>query len=352
MKYGGDSLNYVDKGFSIYEITTSNPKRGKSEQYSMNKEKGPVNLRNLADRYKEEGNFEEAIDLYIKLIEMNPGDDSLVMSLAWAYKDSGKTEKAIERFKGLVEKELKRKVFTGFAFDELVRIYREQENYESLVDICERAAKAQPDDTALLKTLGDSSLRAGKIERAIEVFEMLTRMEPDSPMFFCDLGNAHIMAGNYDEAEDAYERAISIEPSETCSFYNRLGDGYHRAGQYERAEVILKKSLAQCPDQPLCHCNLGDVFIRVRKLNEAKESYNNAAKIDGSSGGVYYNRMGKALAREGLHLMAIEAFEEAIASDPLNPFYYLSIIESCGAEGLDEKARIFYEKAQSLKVFS
>ncbi|MEA3470279.1 MAG: tetratricopeptide repeat protein, partial [Thermodesulfobacteriota bacterium] len=311
----------------------------------MNKKKAPGNLRNLADRYREEGNFEEAIDLYIKLIEINPGDDSLTMSLAWAYKDSGKADKAIESFEGLVEKELKRKVFTGFAFDELVRIYREQENYEGLVDICERAAKAQPDDTALLKTLGDSSSRAGKIERAIEVFEKLTQMEPDSPMPFCDLGNAHIMAGNYDVAEDAYERAISIEPSETCSFYNRLGDGYHRAGQYERAEVILKKSLAQCPHQPLCHCNLGDVFIKMGRLDEAKESYDNASRIDGSSGGVYYNRMGKTLAKEGLHLMAVEAFEKAIVEDPLNPFYYLSLVESCAAEGLDEKARAFYKKA-------
>lgn len=318
----------------------------------MNRENTPGNLRNLADRYTEEGNFDEAIELYLKLIEMNPGDESLTMSLAWAYNDSGKTEKAIESLEGLLEKELRRKVFTGFAFDELVKIYRERENYGRLVDICERAAKAQPDDAALLKTLGDSSLRGGKVERAIEVFEMLTGMEPDSPVPFCDLGNAHIMAGNFDEAEDAYERAVAIEPSEACSFYNRLGAGYHRAGQYERAELIFKKSLAQCPDQPLCHCELGDVFIKMGRLDEARDSYSNAAGIDGSSGGVYCNRMGKALAKEGLHLMAIAAFEEAIAEDPLNPFYYLSLIELCAAEGLDEKAREFYAKAQSLNVFS
>jgi tetratricopeptide (TPR) repeat protein len=318
----------------------------------MNRETKQGGTRDLADRYTEEGNFDEAIELYIKLIAMNPGDDSLTMSLAWAYNDSGKTGKAIESLEGLFEKELQRKVFTGFAFDELVKIYREQENYERLIDICERAVKAQPVDTALLKTLGDSSLRGGKIERAIEVFERLTRMEADSSVPFCDLGNAHIMAGNFDEAEDAYEKALSIEPSEACSFYNRLGAGYYRAGQYERAEKIFKKSLAQYPDQPLCHCDLGDVYIKMARLDEARESYNNAAGIDGSSGGVYYNRMGKVLAKEGLHLMAIAAYEEAIAEDPLNPFYYLSLIESCAAEGLDEKARAFYAKAQSLKVFS
>ncbi|TFG37107.1 MAG: tetratricopeptide repeat protein, partial [Syntrophobacterales bacterium] len=196
----------------------------------MNAEKSPGAARDLADRYREEENYEEAIALYIKLIEMNPGDDSLVMSLAWAYKDSGKEEKAIESLAELLEKELKRKVFTGFAFDELVRIFREQKNYGRLVDICERAAKAQPNDTALLKTLGDSSLRAGNVARAIEVFETLTQMDQDSPIPFCDLGNTHIMAGNYDEAEKAYEKAISIEPSESCPFYNRLGSGYHKAG--------------------------------------------------------------------------------------------------------------------------
>jgi protein O-GlcNAc transferase len=342
----------LTRGFQYTKLPPRILKRGKVASYAMSKENNPGNLRNLADRYTEEENFDEAIELYLKLIEMNPDDDSLTMSLAWAYNDSGKTEKAIERLEALLKKELKRKVFTGFAFDELVKIYREQERYEHLVDICERAANAQPDDTALLKTLGDSYLRGGKIERAIEVFEMLTRMEPDSPVPFCDLGNAHIMAGNFDEAEDAYERALSIEPSEACSFYNRLGSRYHRAGQYGRAELIFKKSLAQRPDQPLCHCDLGDVFIKMGRLDEARESYSNAAGIGGSSAGVYYNRMGKALAKEGLHLMAVAAFEEAITEDPMNPFYYLSLIESCAAEGLDEKARAFYAKAQSLKVFS
>ena len=158
----------------------------------MNGEENHGGTRDLADRYREEERFDEAIELYLQLIEMNPGDESLTMSLAWAYNDSGKTERAIETLEGLLKKELQRRVFTGFAFDELVRIYREQENYGRLVDICEGAVKAQPDDPALLKTLGDSSLRGGKIERAIEVFEMLTGMEPDSAVPFCDLGNAHI----------------------------------------------------------------------------------------------------------------------------------------------------------------
>jgi tetratricopeptide (TPR) repeat protein len=320
--------------------------------YTMTKKTDIDQFRDTAERHMQDGQYEKAIELYRKLARMNPGDDSLVMSLAWAYKDSGKTDEAVQCLEGLLEKELKRTVFTGFAFDELVRIYREQGSHVSLVGICEKAVACQPDDTALLSTLGDSCLRAGKAERAVEVFEILVKMDPDSPVNFCNLGNAYIIMGNFAEAEASYEKAISIEPLEVSHFYDRLGDAYYKAGQYERAEIILKKSLDKSSGHPLLYCNLGDTLIKQGKLKEAQALYKNAAEIDPASKGAYYNRMGNMLAREKHHIDAIESFEKAISVDPGNQFYYLSLLQSCEAEGLHEKAREVYERAKALNVFS
>ncbi|MDO9515145.1 MAG: tetratricopeptide repeat protein [Syntrophales bacterium] len=305
-----------------------------------------------ADEYMREGRYEEAIELYLKLADVHPENDSIVMSLAWAYRDSGRVPDAVRCLEDLLEKELGRKIFTGFAFDELVRIYREEGNYKRLVAICEAAVAVQPDDVALLTTLGDAYLGAGKSDRAVEVFTMLTEMESDAPVLFCRLGDALIAAGDCDGAEGAYERAISVEPSDAPRFYSTLGSSLSKAGEHDRAKKALQRSLESNPDQPFVHCSLGDVFIRQGKLADAAMAYEEAVRLDPVSAGGYYNRLGNMLAGENHHAMAIEAFEKAVAADPCNPFYCLSLVKSCEMEGLHEKARAIYEKAQSLGVFS
>jgi len=318
----------------------------------MSEKTGIDEFYDRADEYMREGRYEEAVALYLKLAEVHPEDDSIIMSLAWAYRDSGRVSDAVRCLEDLLKKELERKIFTGFAFDELVKIYRDEGNHRRLVAICESAVAIQPDDVSLLTTLGDAYLGAGNSRRAIEVFAMLTEMEPDAPAFFCRLGDAHIAAGDYEGAEEAYNRAVLIEPSDAHRFYDALGNTFSRAGEFARAEVALQRSLESLPDQPFVHCSLGDVFIRQGRLADAGASYEEAVRLDPVSAGGYYNRLGNMLAGENHHALAVEAFERAVAADPHNPFYYLGLVKSCEKEGLHEKVREVYEKAQSLGVFS
>ena len=318
----------------------------------MSEKTGIDEFYDRADEYLREGRYEEAIELYRKLAQAHPEDGSIVMSLAWAYRDSGRLSDAVRCLEGLLEKEMGRKVFTGFAFDELVKIYREEGNHERLVAICEAAVAVQPGDVALMTTLGNAYLGAEKPGRAVEIFAMLTEMEPDAPALFCRLGDARAATGDYDGAEDAYGRAILIDPPDAHRFYNGLGDTLFQAEEYARAQAALQRSLENRPDQPLVHCSLGDTLIRQGKMDAAFGAYEEAVRIDPASTGGYYNRLGNMLAGENHHALAVEAFGKAVAADPHNPFYYLGLVKSCEAEGLHEKAREVYEKGRSLGVFS
>ena len=309
-------------------------------------------LYDRADQYAGEGRIEKAIDLYKQLLVAYPYDDSLIISMAWAYRDSGDTGKAIGCLEGLLERELMRDVFTGFAYDELVRMFRETGDNKRLIDLCEKVAAVQPGDAALLATLGESCLRVGKNERAIEVFEMLISMEPDSLSYFCRLGSACVAAGDFDRAEIAYEEARRIEPGDSGVLFNRLGNAYAQVGAYERAEAALEKSLNAKADEPLYNCNLGDVYIKQGKIEAARKSYENAGLIDNSSRGVYFNRLGNSLSRAGFYGDAIRAYEEAINAEPNNRFYYVSHSEACIKAGWPERVTLFYEQVKSRGILS
>jgi len=303
----------------------------------------------LAEDLMKAKRYEDAIVLYKKLVYMHPGEDSFLLSLAWAYHDGGRIDDAIGCFERLLNAELEQKVFTGFAFDELVRIYKEKGEYGRLVDICEKVVTAQPDDIAFLNDLGDAYLKADRADKAIEVYKKMTEMEPDASAAYCNLGNARIAKGDFDGAEEAYKKAVEIDPTEAGSFYNRLANVYLDARHYDKAETAYKKCLENRCDEPMYHCGLGDILVKQGKIDEALDAYEKAVQLNNSSRGAYYNRLGNTLARENYHLQAIDSFQKAIAMDSNNPFYHIHIAKSYAELGLSDLSEKAYQKANSLK---
>ncbi|MBE0558262.1 MAG: tetratricopeptide repeat protein [Proteobacteria bacterium] len=93
----------------------------------------PLTDRDRADTLLRMGRHTEAIPLYRKLVEAFPEEESHLLALAWALHDSGNPKEAAACFERLFRKELTRKLVIGFAYDELVRIYREGKNWEALI---------------------------------------------------------------------------------------------------------------------------------------------------------------------------------------------------------------------------
>jgi len=305
-------------------------------------------LRESADRFLNAGQYAEAAALYGRLAEQYPDEESFLLAQAWAYHDNGQRNEAIACFEQLFSGELRRKIFTGFAFDELVRLYKDGRQYDRLVTICRQAVEAQPDDIYLIRELGDAFLKAGRTAEAVELFEMITRMEPDAPDLFCLLGDALVAAGRLDSAEGAYQQAVALDPAESPSFYQRLANVLAEAGELERAEVMLNRSIEIRADDPLCLIRLAEVQVRQRRYPEARHSVEAAVAFNPRFAASYYNRLGRALADVDCHRDAVEIFECAIALEKNNAFYYIYQAESYDKLNLPEQAEETRRKAKSL----
>lgn len=304
--------------------------------------------RDRADALIKMGRHAEVVPLYRKLVEMHPEEESHLLALAWALHDSGKREEALDCFERLFQKELAREVFTGFAFDELVRIYRSGKDWEKLISVCERAGAAQPEDVGLLQTLGEAYLAADHAADAERVFEKLTALEPKAPEHWCSLGNARLAAGDPGKAEAAYIRAAEIDPAAAPTFFGRLADACLRAGFPELAQAAWTRCLALRPDEPLYLMGLGDVLILRGEPDAAEEAYDRAASINPAAAGSFWHRLGKRLTKEGLHPRATEAFAKAVETEPENPRYLLRLASSYAACGLADPAAAALRRAESL----
>jgi tetratricopeptide (TPR) repeat protein len=304
--------------------------------------------RNRADGLMKSGRPGEAVPIYRELVKARPDEDSHLLALAWALHDCGATAEAAACFEDLFRKELARKLFSGFAYDELVRIYREENNGESLISVCERAAAAQPEDIGILQTLGEAYLSAGRAAEAVRMFEKLAESEPDAPERRCLLGDALLAMGDPVRAEVEYNRAVEIDPAAQTTFLSRLADGLLHSGNASMAKAVWERCLTLHPNEPLFRMGLGDCLIDLGEPAAAAEAYRQGADLHPAAAGDCWHRLGNLLTKKGLHSDAVEAFTKAIFFEPGNPLYLMRLAASHAAQGQNDLAMATLRRMEAL----
>lgn len=262
-----------------------------------------------------------AAALYEALAEDYPGDESFLMSLAWAYRDAGRHEKGFDVLLTLLERELEREVFTGFAFDELVRILREEGRTARLVEVCERVVSVHPGDPSLKRTLGEAYLTQGNGAGAVAVFRELATDDADDASLHCRLGQALLMTDNDEAAARSFETALDLDPEHSSSVFAAWIDSLSRRNRTAEAREVVKRALDTDGDASLWLAELGDLYLKEHAVDDAIDAYERAISCAPSSRGAFYSRLARSLLEKGDAEQALEFSERACKAEPANVFY-------------------------------
>lgn len=291
----------------------------------------------LAESLLRQSQYDDAIALLKEIHKESPEEDSALLMLSWACYDSGNTDEAIKYFNVLLEKELKQKVFTGFAFDELVRIYKQRKDFENLVVISEKAVAVHPEDVGLLTELGNAYLQSGHAKKACRIFEKLVGIESDNPAFYCRWGEALFANGLYQESEQAYQKAGEIDSEQADCYYHKIAMLFQQVKNHQDAERLLNKCITLNSSNPFYYCSAGDSLIGLGQIQEALASYEKAVQLDKSSAGAFFNRLGNSLMKAENFSEAAKAFQYAVKYEPVRQ-YYLNLAWAYKEMGLAAQA--------------
>lgn len=134
---------------------------------------------------------------------------------------------------------------------------------------------------------------------SLRQFREVSRIDPQFAPGYYFQGNCLAAAGNYDQAEAAYRKALKLRPEDATYLFalgkilqlagpERLNDsigalekavqldrtylpsllylglGYEKAGQYDRARVLLEEVAALQPEQIEPHAALARVYYRLK----------------------------------------------------------------------------------------
>lgn len=302
----------------------------------------------LAENFLRQGQYDDAIALLKEIHRTSPDEDSALLMLSWACYDSGNTFEAINYLNILLERELKRKVFTGFAFDELVRVYKQQKDFKNLVEICEKAVAVQPEDVGLLTELGTAYLQSGQTQKACTVFEKLIKIESDNPAFYCNWGEALFAAGLYQESEQAYRKASEIDSEQADHYYFKIAILFQQVQNHQDARRLLNKCATLNSSNPLYYCSVGDSLICQGEIQQALAAYEKAVQLDHSSAGAFYNRLGNSLMKAENYSEASKAYLSAVKYEPVRQ-YYLNLALAYKGMGLDAQAEMITLEINKLR---
>ncbi len=158
--------------------------------------------------------------------------------------------------------------------------------------------------------------KEGRRDKAKQEFLTALEINPNYTLPLNDLGLMAMEEGRLDEAESYFRSGLALSPDNV--FHTNLGNLFMRRKQFQLAKEHLLNALKVKPDYSDAHNNLGMVYLYFDKFKLAEDHYKSAIK--------YRPRFMQALANLGIlykntgHLSKAEvALTQALEIDPANP---------------------------------
>ncbi len=305
----------------------------------------------IADFFVATQQLAEAIPLYKRIIDIDPGQNAARENLARCYLGTNESEKAAATLEDLI----KVNPVQPHAYETLAKIYEAAGQMEKAAADYEQSLLISPNEPGTYESLAKRLLMLKKPDRAVTILNEARKRFPDVPGFTFLLAISLEEAKQHQQALAMYEQteAEAMHTSGSglldSQFYFNFGVSAEQSGLYDRAATLLKKSLTM-EDDPRQIANasnyLGFMWVdHDTNIEEGGELIKKALEIEPDNGayldslGWYYyktNRFDEAL---GQLQQAVEKLkpEDAIVYEHLGDTY-LKLNDTAKAVGSWQKA--------------
>ncbi|KOX77837.1 Transmembrane and TPR repeat-containing protein 4 [Melipona quadrifasciata] len=217
-------------------------------------------MNNLGNLLKDQGKYLEAVTLFKRAIELQEDFATAWMNLGIVLSSLKKYEESEKSYLTALSYRSK----YPDCFYNLGVLYLEQKNYDKALKAWESATKQRSTHrrawTNMILLLDDLRMR----DNALKIGNQALQYLPDDASIHFNIANILGKAGNFVEAEVYFKNAISRN-SKDAMFYTNLGVLYHRWKKFNEAENMYKKALEIKPE-------LNSAKENLRKLYSLKTS--------------------------------------------------------------------------------
>ena len=330
----------------------------------------PAVLKEVADYYASSQQLNEAIPLYLRVLDLQPDDSNAREKLAAGFIVTHQRNKAIE----LLEEIIKQRPERYEAYDLLAQVLDDQarslqrDNHPDQAKALFAKAAANYEQSVLINPRhGITFIRLAELllgplrepQRAVKVLRDARQRFPDVPdlayylalalreakqtqeslatfeealheselsgagtataRFYFDYGVAAEQAGLYDKAADLLKKSIALDPTNSAETYNYLGYMWAEHGMHlEEAAEMIKRALQADPQNGAYLDSMGWVEYQQGKYDQALNDLMRASQNMTKDDPIVFEHIGDACLKVNRIAQAIEAWQKAGGLDPAN----------------------------------
>ncbi len=236
--------------------------------------------RHLCRAYEEQGDYNQAIEIYNKLIAMAPNMPDLYSNLANIYYIKGDFDLAISNYQTAITLN-PNKSWTSVIAQTMGFVYQENKSDpDSAISAYQTAYVLTPDDIDIYVNLGSAFYDKEDYNNALAVYRQALELQPHNAKIHCNLGFLYWGKGDSEEAIKSYELAIKYNANYDIA-YNNLGVIFlDDLGRVNKAIELFKKAVECNPNYALAHFNLARAISIVGDKVEAAKLYQTAQDIN------------------------------------------------------------------------
>jgi protein O-GlcNAc transferase len=227
----------------------------------------------LGHLYSEEGNAIEAAAAYEKAVALDPSFKSSFNKLGNAYALIGDLEKsraAYERAVALDPHFLEAQL-------NLANLYATRGELNSAKSIYERVLRSDPSSLEAVRSLGEVAAREGRFDDADRYFSRAVALAPQDKQNQMILARYHFSRGNLMEAKTHLESGMEPGDIEGYLLKSQILIGLNKPAD---AVDVLEQGVRAVPSNAELEGNLGSVYLKLGRVNEAEAHLQRAIRLD------------------------------------------------------------------------
>lgn len=263
---------------------------------------GPESLVVKANQLTKTGKFQQAIDLYNKIIQMRPQLTSARLGLGYTFIQMGDYDNAISEYQKIIDIVSDNKdVYLNLG----VAFYGKQAVAQAIVSFEKALSTSSGKFSIAHFNLAMAESHQGNYEKAIKHYLQAIEQDKGLSEAYNNLGLVYEVLGDVDKALQCFQSAIEQEKGKYPLAHYNLGRFYYNQGQRDKAIGQFQLAIKYNPNFFEAYLDLANLYLFrsiTEKTNEYEYAITNYEKAIALKKGFYplaFDNLAVTLVKQG-----------------------------------------------------
>ncbi len=184
----------------------------------------------LANYFKDNLKYNDAIDYYTKALKINPNYPEALNNRGILFALQNKLNLALKD----LNKAIKLSPDIPDGYYNRAMIWETSGKIDEAIIDYKKALKTRPNDKIILLSLSNLYLQKKEFQQSQKILNEILKIDPNYYLAYYNLANLYLDIGNYQEAIKYYTQTINFKPNYTNAYINRA-NAYWNLKQYDSA---------------------------------------------------------------------------------------------------------------------